>query len=71
MSQSDSLECELEALRELSTKVAEGLDRLSALVPLQKRHLVRLLRAEALGLADSLDEVADVPASARLRRPAA
>jgi hypothetical protein len=71
MSDSKSIESELEALKELSTTIADRLDRLSALVPPQKRHLVRLLRAEALGLADSLDEVADVPAGARLRRPAA
>jgi hypothetical protein len=71
MSLSDSLGHELEVLKDLSMTIAERLDGLSAFAPAEKRHLVRILRAQALSLGDMLDEVAGVPPSARARRSAA
>jgi hypothetical protein len=67
----DTLERELLALKALSATFAERLDRLSDRVAPEQKQLVRVLRAQALGLCDMLDEVARPPSSVRLQRPAA
>jgi hypothetical protein len=71
METTDSLELELLTLKKLSAAVADRLDRLSGRVPQEQTQLVRVLRAQALGIVDMLDEVSRPPASARGHRPAA
>ncbi len=71
MKPSDSLEGEILALKQAGTAFADRLDALSLRVPPEQRHILRVLRAQALGLCDVLDEVVRPPASARRRRTAA
>jgi hypothetical protein len=67
MSHGMTVEQEILVLNDLTEAVARRLDSLSARVDAPRRQSVRLARAEALSLADALEELTRVPSS----RPAA
>jgi hypothetical protein len=67
MSEGMSVEQEIAVLKDLTEAVAKRLDALSGRVDTPRRQAVRLARAEALSLADALDDLVRVPSSRQPR----